>query len=378
MRFCKNCGHELDVGRFCTNCGAPIEPPLAAAAASDDRHDATAGKPAVPPAGPPPVGPPPVGPPPAGPPPVGPPPPAPPIIAPPLFAPPPVGPPPVGPPPVGPPPAPPAVAPPLFAPPPAGPARSRPTRRARRPWLPWVVGAAVLILVATTGGVLLLTGDDGEPQAKDPGSTASTSVTTSPSTNPSPSATATFSPPPPTSFSSSWLPSLSTMTPSTEPEDVAHFATAIVPATAPPNQDLAGNQVRYEARNMLDGVPETCWRMPGDGTGSTITFRLAEQTTLTRVGLINGYAKTAVGADGSRLDWYTGNRRIGSVAWTFDDGTVLIQDLAETRAMQTIDVDSVSTSTIRLQLLEVSQPGTGRASRDYTPISDVTLVGTPG
>jgi hypothetical protein len=159
---------------------------------------------------------------------------------------------------------------------------------------------------------------------------------------------------------------------------VARFATVEVPATAPPNLDVDGNQVRYEGRNMLDGVPETCWRMPGDGTGAVITINLAEPTKISSVGLINGYAKTATGAGGGTLDWYAGNRRILAVEWTFDDGTVVQQELAETRDVQSVDVGSVTTSTITLRLLQVSKPGKGPAARNYTPISDVAIVGTPG
>ena len=156
---------------------------------------------------------------------------------------------------------------------------------------------------------------------------------------------------------------------------MASLATAIVPGTAPPNQDLQGNMVRYEARNMLDGVAETCWRMPGDGSGGEITFQLAEPTTLTSVGMINGYAKLATDAAGRELDWYHGNRRVLAVEWVFDDGTTVGQTLSDTDQMQTVDV-SVTTTTVQLRLLRVSAPGTGRARRDYTAISDVALVGT--
>lgn len=133
--------------------------------------------------------------------------------------------------------------------------------------------------------------------------------------------------------------------------------------------------VRYEAWNMLDGVADTCWRMPGDGSGGEITFRLAEQTTLTQVGMVNGYAKLATDAAGHELDWYHGNRRVLSVEWVFDDGTTVGQTLTDTEQMQTVDV-SVTTMTVQLRLLQVAPPGTGRAERDYTAISDVTLIGT--
>ena len=42
--------------------------------------------------------------------------------------------------------------------------------------------------------------------------------------------------------------------------DVAGRASAKAPETAPPNEDVNGDQVSYDASNMLDGVPETAWR----------------------------------------------------------------------------------------------------------------------
>lgn len=158
--------------------------------------------------------------------------------------------------------------------------------------------------------------------------------------------------------------------------DVARLAAVQVPATAPPNQDVSGNMVRYDGRNMLDGVPQTCWRMIGDGTGKEITLTLAKSTRLTSVGMINGYAKTA--HEGPKaLDWYHGNRRVLTVEWTFDDGKTVTQDLADTNRMQTVKVGPVTTRTVRLKLVSVSEPGRGPAARNNTAISDVSLVGAP-
>ena len=129
---------------------------------------------------------------------------------------------------------------------------------------------------------------------------------------------------------------------------------------------------------MLDGRADTCWRMAGDGTGVELTFQLAGPTTMTRVGMINGYAKNAV-VGGRNLNWYVGNRRVLSAQWVFDDGTTVDQPLGATKKMQTIDLGGpVTTSVVRLHLVAVSSPGTGRSARDYTAVSEVTLVGTPG
>ncbi|MCW2844495.1 MAG: hypothetical protein JWN22_2411 [Nocardioides sp.] len=249
---------------------------------------------------------------------------------------------------------------------PGGPARSahRQQREPRR-WLPWITGFAALAVVAVLGVLLLTGGDDADQQATDPATTGATG----PKPTPTPSPTASDGPSPsPSETAGIPVPG--------KPQDVARLATATVPATAPPNEDVSGNLVRYEARNLLDGVPETCWRMPGDGTGDELTFELDSPTRLTEVGLVNGYAKTATDGSGRPLDWYHGNRRVLGVEWVFDDGTTIPQTLDDTRALQSLEIDPVTTSTVLLRLVSVSAPGTGRAARNYTPVSDVALVGT--
>jgi hypothetical protein len=234
------------------------------------------------------------------------------------------------------------------------------------PWLPWAIVALVMILVAV-GGIWLLfaPGGDGSGTTNPP--VRSTNATsTDGSDTPSTSVT-----------SPAQSPSETTPVPTGDPVDVTGLATATAPRTAPPNEDVFGNRTTYAAANMLDGSPSTCWRMAGDGTGAELTFALASPTAMTRVGLINGYAKTAdVGR--RKLNWYVGNRRVLAAQWVFDDGTTLDQPLEETKAMQTVDLQTpVTTSTVTLRLVTVSAPGTGRSARDYTAISEVTLVGTP-
>ncbi len=159
--------------------------------------------------------------------------------------------------------------------------------------------------------------------------------------------------------------------PEIPPGSVTADASVTVPQTAAPGRDIAGNQVRYDAANMLDGRPETAWRMPGDGTGEEIAIILAEESALRSVGLINGYAKQA-----EDRDWYHGNRRVEQVEWVFDDGTAVHQSLGDSTGVQSVDVD-VTTTTITLRLVAVSAPGAGRDSRNFTAISDLLLVAGP-
>ena len=318
MEVCANCGHQLGVGRFCTNCGMRVD------------HEPE-------PSGPPTLPPPAVEPPPQA--------------RYPLFADDVADPPPTYAPP------PPVEASPVL---PSSPRPApRPPRRSPSGWLPWAVGGVALLLFAMIGALLLL-GDDGDQDtASDRGDTRDTTTT-------EPTSPAASTKPPK-------LPKPSDDASSSEgPIDLARYAAVVVPDTAPPNVDVSGNQVRYEAANLIDGVPATCWRMPGSGADDEIVFSFREPVQLTEVGLINGYAKTS-----GDLDWYTGNRRVLDVEWVFDDGSSVKQVLDSTRDLQLLPIKPVTTTTVTLRLLEVSEPGRGRSARNYTAISDVSLVGEP-
>jgi hypothetical protein len=318
--FCTGCGHRLGAGRFCTKCGRPI--PAGTPPETPVERPAVPMPPTPPPAPPPPTQPPPAPPPPA-------------------YEPPP----------------PPRY--PLFSDEPHSAPASPPevasprARRSGTSWLPWTLTVVVVTLMAVIGGLLLVSGD-GDEQSGDPASGAGTSSEPEGTSEP-PESSPTETPPP-----------------ANGPQELAEFVAASASKTAKPNQDTQGNRVRYDAGNMLDGVPQTCWRMPGDGTGQEITFTLPGQIELSEVGLINGYAKSA-----GRLDWYAGNRRILDVEWVFDDGTVVSQTLTETRDLQSMEITPVTTSTVVLRLVSVSKPGKGRSARNYTPISEVSLVGEP-
>ncbi|MCR6031934.1 hypothetical protein GGQ22_10800 [Nocardioides sp. zg-579] len=241
--------------------------------------------------------------------------------------------------------------------------------------LAWVAGLATLALLAGLGTALVIGGDDegGEPAAAD-APTSSPANRPSGSADPSPS-TAPTPPAQPTRTAGA---ELSRKPEPRDPEDVAGAARVRVPATAPTSRGLDGTRTAYDAGNLVDGDRTTAWRMRGDGTGQELVLRLDRPTTITRVGLVNGYAKRARGPRGGVLDWYTGNRRVLAVAWVLDDGTVVRQRLGESRRVQTVDVGAITTRRVRLRLVEVSAPGSGRAGRDYTAISELSVVGLPG
>lgn len=314
MEFCAGCGHRLGIGRFCTNCGRPI----AAPAPDGDMVQRPVS---------------------ASPPPASTSPPAPryPLFSDEVHT------------------ARPTAPPPSSAPPAHPPVAPRPRpRRAGPSFLPIALIVGFLVLVAVIGGQLLFADGD-DSQAEDPSPAAS-------------SAQRESAPPSP-------RPPRSTKGPTRAPpaeavQDVARYATASAPSTAEPNLDTSGNMVRYEATNMVDGVPATCWRTPGDGTGLELTFTFPEPVELSEVGLINGYAKSS-----GALDWYAGNRKVLAATWIFDDGSEVPQSFTHTRQLQSIPVGPVTTSTVVLRLDAVSAVGTGPSARNNTAISDVSLVG---
>ncbi len=241
------------------------------------------------------------------------------------------------------------------------PAEPTPPRRSPGAGL-WIGAAAGLVLVLVLGAFLLLNGGGGDDQP----TAASTPLIPKPQHTTTPASSAPTSSAPSTPASSA---------PAGSSAEVAGLAQASAPAHAPAGIDFSGQPVTFVAPNMVDGVVETCWRTPGDATGMVLTFRLDRATTLSQVGLINGYAKTAV-SNGRTYDWYQGDRRVLSVDWTFDDGTTVSQTLSETRDMQTKTISPVTTSTVQVRITSVSEPGRGPAARNDTAISEVSLVGT--
>jgi hypothetical protein len=334
---CPQCGVPLEaVGRFCSNCGAPVAPvtlrrPSAPAGPEPtgsevDPYESLYAAPATAPVSTP-----------------APPPPAAAMATPP-------------PPPVVPAPLPPPPAVPLSPAPP-------PVRRSPGPGL-WIGAVVLLVGVLVLGTYLLLHGSGlGSPSSSSTPPIIPQSHHTSQAASGSPST--------PQSSGSAGSSG------SGQAADVAGLAHASAPRHAPAAVDFSGRPVTYVAPNMVDGRADTCWRAIGNASGIVLTFRLAQPTTLTKVGLINGYDKIAF-THGHPVDWYAGNRRVLSVDWVFDDGTTVAQQLAFSRTMQSMTIDPVTTGTVRLRITSVSPPGHGPAARDDTAISEVSLVGTAG
>jgi len=143
-----------------------------------------------------------------------------------------------------------------------------------------------------------------------------------------------------------------------------------VPATSSPAPDAGNNQVTYDAAHLVDGDPATAWRMDGDGAGSSLRFDVDGPTTFHRIGLINGYTKID---PYDSTDRYPQMRRITQVTWNLD-GRTFTQLLHDgNQSPQLIDVPDVTATSITLTIDATTGPGV--AALDYTPISEVQLLG---
>ena len=121
---------------------------------------------------------------------------------------------------------------------------------------------------------------------------------------------------------------------------------------------------------MLDGDPETAWRMDGDGTGKTITFTLEDPATISRLGLVNGYAKTDPKTGEDR---YAQGRRITTVTWTVGKQTFRQRLDDSDGTMQSIAVGPVQGQQITLRIDATTAPGD--PNFDKTAISEVQILG---
>lgn len=226
-------------------------------------------------------------------------------------------------------------------------------------WLGWVLGAALLVGLAFL--LLRVFDTDADEVATDPADAA-----TGTSRAPDPGAGKTDGPEPTDDGGGGGEAPAGVG----KALDLARGATFEVPGTAPPTTDFDGNLVAYEASQMGDGNPATAWRTAGDATGGTITVTLTEPGVVTRVGLVNGYAKQVAG-----VDWYPNNRRILAVTWGFDNGSSIEQSFAERPDMQWLKIPPGETSTITITIDAVTPPGSGSLGRDYTAISEVSVRG---
>ena len=138
---------------------------------------------------------------------------------------------------------------------------------------------------------------------------------------------------------------------------------------APPSIDAAGQQVTFFPSNAIDGDVRTAWRVPGDGTGASLTLSWNTPVQLTEITLVPGYAKTDI--DGT--DRFTQNRRIARAEFLVDGERSLgALDFQDRRGFQGAPIDPpIETSTLVVSILRATPHG----GRDFAAISEVRVRG---
>lgn len=235
------------------------------------------------------------------------------------------------------------------------PARTRPSLRASRWFLPVAIGAAALVLVLAAYAVGSAISGDGDASAGKPAAVRTTQD------HPRSSPDATPSRSTPSRMPGSWDGPVTDVTLDAISAD----------CTAPAGQDSAGHKVTYTPENAIDGQAQTAWRCSGTAVGQKLTLRLGGDTEIGEVGLIPGYAKTD---PESGVDRYSENNRIMRVRWTLGDGVTFVQKLdpdPSSRALQLIRVPPTVTDTITLEITAVQH-----GPRNTTAISEIAILAT--
>ena len=137
---------------------------------------------------------------------------------------------------------------------------------------------------------------------------------------------------------------------------------------SPNSTEADGTPIVFGPGNVLDRNPATAWRCEA-GEPQTLSFTFDGPTHLTSVGLIGGYVKVD---PLTGVDRFPQNRRVKQVRWTFSDGSTVVQDLADSRSMQTINVN-VTTTSATMEVL-ATYPQGGPDPRNAVPVAEVQFV----
>ena len=142
---------------------------------------------------------------------------------------------------------------------------------------------------------------------------------------------------------------------------------------APPATDDGGRQVNYLPEQTYDGDPSTAWRCDGTGRDQTLTFTFPAGTTISELGVLNGYAKVDPSSGKHRYGEY---RRITLVRWTFPGGDVYAQNLDDgNETVQVLQIPPHQADEVQLTILDSTSPGSKAKTRDAVLISEVSFTG---
>lgn len=143
--------------------------------------------------------------------------------------------------------------------------------------------------------------------------------------------------------------------------------------TAPPSKTDGQQPVTYEADNMIDGDFATAWRVPGDGMNQSVRLEFKRPVRVSEIQLVPGYAKIDSGSGTNRFQQ---NRRIVRVRFVFSGGEAVEQEYRDAPEFQSLAVNDIVATSIDMIILATTSPGT-IDPRDFTPVSEILVIGVP-
>lgn len=135
--------------------------------------------------------------------------------------------------------------------------------------------------------------------------------------------------------------------------------------------DSLGNITTFVASNAVDGDYETAWRVPGDGRGQYLLLEFAQPMIVSEIRIVPGYAKIDPRDNTNR---FYQNRRVVRVRIETSDGIPIEATFVDAPIAQPIPLNGVTTNTIRVIIIETTDPGAVNG-RDFTPISEIEVYG---
>jgi serine/threonine protein kinase len=140
--------------------------------------------------------------------------------------------------------------------------------------------------------------------------------------------------------------------------------------------DASGNAVTYDPQNAIDGRADTTWRVAGDGAGEWLQLDFGSEVSVSSIGLIPGYDKID---PSDRTDRFTQNRVVKVARFEFSDGSSVRASFEQIRDMQFVAFEQpIRTKSIRIVVEQTyPAPPAEQGGRDFTPISEVQVLGSP-
>jgi hypothetical protein len=146
-------------------------------------------------------------------------------------------------------------------------------------------------------------------------------------------------------------------------EPTASAGSAITPDA------ISSSSPDSEPQLAFDGTLDTAWQVSGDGVGEFILLEFDEGVTIQDIQMVPGFDATDP-ESGANL--FTQYRRVRSVRLEFSDGSSTEATLASFATFQSVLMNPVTTSSVKMTILETTEPGSDNG-QDALAISEIKV-----